>query len=262
VAAAESYRARVLAKEPAGYWPLDDSPERPGAVDASSHGHPGSFHGGVAFGGRGPLAGPDTAIATNGADAYVEVPSSAAFSQPSSGRGLTVEVWMRPDELAFSGQTAEHYVHWLGKGETGAYEWGFRFYSADSPDRPNRISAYIWNPSVAHGSNEGAGAYFQDVLEAGRWIHVVATFDPGDASDPNAGVSIYRDGAYRAGPAKSRGARYASYAIEPVPGASPVRFGTRDFGSYFKGGLAEIAIYPRVLDAAEIAGNFAAAGLA
>ena len=35
---------------------------------------------------------------------------------------------------------------------------------------------------------------------------------------------------------------------------------SRRRGSYFKGGLDEIAIYPRVLSAAEIADNFAAAG--
>jgi hypothetical protein len=99
----------VLAKGPAGYWPLDAATERDGAVDTSGHGHPGSFHGGVAFGERGPLAS-GTAIATNGRDAYVEVPSSPALSQPSSGRGLTVEVWMRPDALTFSGQTAEHFA--------------------------------------------------------------------------------------------------------------------------------------------------------
>jgi Concanavalin A-like lectin/glucanases superfamily len=258
-AAGESYRARVLAKGPAGYWPFEGPPERVGATDASGHGHTGSFHGHISFGERGPVGRPDAAIATNGEDAYVEVPDSVAFSQPTSGRGLTVEVWMRPDVLTFSGQTAQHYVHWLGKGQTGAYEWGFRFYSNDSPDRPNRISAYIWNPSVAAGSNEGAGAYFQDVLQAGRWIHVVATFDPGGASDPNAGVSIYKDGVFRAGPARSRGARYASYAIEPAHGSSPLRFGTRDLSSYFTGGLDEIAIYPRVLSAGEIADNFAAA---
>jgi hypothetical protein len=260
-AGARNYRTTVLAKTPAAYWPFDDSPAARDAADASGHGHAASFHGGVAFGERGPFAGePDAAIATNGSDAYVEVPDNVAFGVPASGRGLTVEAWMRPDTLTFRGETAEHYVHWLGKGEAGAYEWGFRFYSGDSPDRPNRISAYIWNPSVARGSNEGAGAYFQDVLQPGAWIHVVATFDPGAASDPHAGVSIYKNGAFRAGPLKSRGARYASYAIEPVHGPAPLRFGTRDFQSYFKGGLDDIAIYPRVLSAAEIAGNFAASG--
>ena len=255
------YRERVLAKGPVGYWPFDDAAGSRAAADASGNRRPANFHGGITAGGPGPLGGAgDTAIVANGVDGYAEVADAAVFSQSASGRGLTVEVWMRPDGLTFSGQTAEHYVHWLGKGERGAFEWGFRFYSADSPDRPSRISAYIWNPSVVQGQNEGAGAYFQDVLQAGTWIHVVATFDPGDAHDPAAGVSIYKDGVFRAGPAKSRGARYASYAIEPVHGGAPVRIGTRDLGSFFRGGLDEVAIYPRVLRASEIADNFAAAG--
>jgi hypothetical protein len=258
-AAQGTYRERVLAKGPVGYWPFDDAPGSRAAADASGNHRPATFHGGIATESPGPLGAGDGAIVANGVDGYAEIADSAAFSQRTSGAGLTVEVWMRPDALTFTGQTTEHYVHWLGKGERGAYEWGFRFYSADSPDRPSRISAYIWNPSVAQGQNEGAGAYFQDVLQAGTWIHVVATFDPGDANDPNAGVSIYKDGLFRAGPAKSRGARYASYAIEPVHTAAPVRIGTRDLGSFFKGGIDEVAIYPRVLRAPEIADNFAAA---
>jgi Concanavalin A-like lectin/glucanases superfamily len=255
-AAQGTYRERVLAKGPVGYWPFDDAAGSRAAADASGNHRPAAFHGGITAGSPGPFGDGAGAIIVNGVDGYAEVADSAAFSQSTSGTGLTVEVWMRPDTLTFTGETAEHYVHWLGKGERGAYEWGFRFYSADSPDRPNRISAYIWNPSVAQGQNEGAGAYFQDPLQAGAWIHVVATFDPGDANDPHAGVSIYKNGVFRAGPAKSRGARYASYAIEPAHGAAPVRIGTRDLGSFFKGGLDEFAIYPRVLRAAEIADNF------
>jgi hypothetical protein len=167
-----------------------------------------------------------------------------------------VEAWFRPDVLVFPGQTDQHYVHWLGKGQAGQFEWGFRFYSKNSP-RPNRVSAYIWNPTAESGSaNEGAGAYFQDRLAPGVWIHVVACYDPGDASNPRAGVSIYKDGVLRGSPATSPGARYASYGIRPVRGSAPVRFGTRDESSFLAGGLDEIAIYPRVLSASEIQDNY------
>jgi hypothetical protein len=186
---------------------------------------------------------------------YVEIPDSRDFSVPTSGDGLAVEAWMLPDVLAFAGNTAEKYLHWLGKGESGAFEWGFRFYSSDSPSRPNRISAYIWNLT----GGEGAGAYFQDELTPGEWIHVVACFDPHDASDPAAGVSIYRDGIFRAGPGRSRGARYAGYSIAPAHGNAPLRLGTRDLAGFFAGALDDVAIYPRVLSAAQIAENYAAA---
>jgi Concanavalin A-like lectin/glucanases superfamily len=125
-----------------------------------------------------------------------------------------------------------------------------------APRNGNRISAYIWNAA----GGEGAGAYFQDELTPGRWIHVVACYDPGDQTDPFAGVTIYRDGILRAGPRHSRGARYASYGIAATHGASPLRSGTRDLQSFFTGALDDVAVYPRVLSAAEVAQNFSAAG--
>jgi Concanavalin A-like lectin/glucanases superfamily len=251
------YSARVLGKKPVGYWRLNEQSGLE-AHDATMNGHTGSYKGGVLLGQTGPIRSePTLAIGVNGTTAFVEIPDSAAFSQPTSGQGLTVEAWMRPDSLVFAGQTAQKYVHWLGKGERGAFEWGFRFYSQDSPTRPNRISAYIWNPtSAAHAQNEGAGAYFQDVLQPGVWIHIVACYDPGDASNPNAGVSIYKNGVLRENPSKSPGARYSSYNITPAHGSAPLRLGTRDLGSFLTGGLDAVAIYPRVLSAAEIMDNY------
>jgi len=253
------YPQRVLGKHPVGYWRLNEM-AGPVAHDAANSHHDGAYHGGVAFGQRGPGRGlRGSAIGLNGMDAFVEVANSDAFSQGTSGRGLSVEAWVRPDRLEFGGQTDENYVHWLGKGQSGEFEWGFRFYSRHS-SRPNRISAYIWNPTSAPGvRNEGAGAYFQDDVQPGAWLHVVACFDPGDASDARSGVSIYKDGVLRHGPASSRGARYSSYQIVPRRGLAPVRLGTRDQGSFLAGGLAEVAIYPRVLTAGEVLDNFASA---
>jgi hypothetical protein len=81
-------------------------------------------------------------------------------------------------------------------GEANQQEWALRFYSATSPDRPNRISAYIFNPE----GGLGAGAYFQDELTPGEWIHVVASYDPGDADTEGAGVRICKNGVFRLGP--------------------------------------------------------------
>ena len=39
-------------------------------------------------------------------------------------------------------------------------------------------------------------------------------------------------------------------------GTAPVRFGTRDLGSFLNGGIDDVAIYPRVLSAEEILDNF------
>ena len=266
-ATSPNYSSVVLAKRPVGYWRLGEA-AGPTAADASVNSYDGTYFGNPSFGQLGAIAcDPDTAIGCNGPDSkdYVEIPdpASAAISQPTSGLGFTVEVWMRPDVLIFPGQTSEIYIHWLGKCASGSgqCEWGLRFYSQDSPNRPNRISAYIWNPE----GGEGAGAYFQDDLTnvVGTWIHIVAVYEPGDKDTlPPAGVRIYRDGVKRQGPPSS-GALYSTYGIVPVHGTLPVRLGTRDAAtsggasvSYLSGGLDEVVIYPRALADSEILENY------
>jgi Concanavalin A-like lectin/glucanases superfamily len=269
IIAQRTYSQLVLVKRPVAYWRLGE-PSGPTAADASKHGHTGRYVGNPTFGEVGAIrASTNRAVGLNGPSSrdYIEIADpghSAAFSQPTSGHGLSVEVWMRPDALTFAGQTSEKYIHWLGKCDpvSNQCEWGFRFYSQDSPSRPNRISAYIWNPD----GGEGAGAYFEDTLVAGDWIHIVAVFEPGDQqTQPPAGVHIYRDGVHRLGP-PSPGTLYKTFNISPAHGNAPVRLGTREAAStggaavsYLTGALDEVAIYPRVLSAAEILENYQAA---
>jgi len=194
--AAANYELIVLAKKPVAYWRLGEQ-MGPNAVDHTANGHTGTYHGAPVFQERGAIRGDvDTAIALDGRRSYIEIPSHQDFSQPTSGQGLTVEVWMRPNVLDFAGETDDPYIFWLGKGEPHQQEWAFRFYSRTSPDRPNRISAYLFNPE----GGLGAGAYVQEELTVGHWLHLVACFDPGDAHTPGAGVSIYKDGIFRQGP--------------------------------------------------------------
>jgi hypothetical protein len=245
--AQSSYSEAVLKKHPVAYWRLGEK-HGTEAADANGNGHDGKYIGNPMFGERGAIMGdPNTAIGIAPSGSYVEIPTSSQFSVQTSGRGLTVEVWMRPDILVFAGETKDPYVMWLGKGEKGEMEWGFRFYSQKST-RPNRISAYVWNANGLLGS----GAYFQDVLQVGEWIHIVATFDPFTAANTGAGVSIYKNGQLRCSPATSKGALYSTYNVTPAAGAAPVRLGTRDLASFLTGGLDEVAIYPRKLTPAEV----------
>jgi len=245
--AGSSYSETVLKKHTVAYWRLGEK-HGPDAADVSGNGHTGQYIGKPIFGEAGAIAGdPDTSIGIKPSGNYVEIPSSPQFSVASSGSGLSIEVWMRPDVLTFPGETSDPYVLWLGKGQGKEMEWGFRFYSKHST-RPNRISAYVWNAD----GGLGAGAYFQDKLKVGEWIHIVATFDACTPDNPNAGVSIYKNGELRGSPATSPGALYSSYSIKPQAGSAPVRLGTRDLGSFLTGGLDEVAIYPRKLTASEI----------
>jgi hypothetical protein len=250
---ASSYEKAVLEKKPIAYWRLGEA-KGPQIHDRSGNGHKGTCHGNPIFKQLGAIIGDEnTAIKLDGKKSYIEISNSKDFSQPTSGKGLTVEVWLRPDVLEFPGVTSDPYIHWLGKGEAKQMEWTLRFYSASSKDRPNRISAYIFNLE----GGLGAGAYFQDKLTPGEWIHVVACYDPGDADTKGAGVQIYKNGVRRQGP-PSPGTLYNNpkWKIKPAPGTAPLRLGTQDLKSFLSGGLDEVAIYPRVLTAKEILENY------
>jgi hypothetical protein len=248
-----SYQEMVLAKNPVGYWRLGDTAHKT-AADASPHRRDGTYHGKPKSTLGALRTDANKAVVLDG-KSYIEVADSAAFSQPTSGKGLTVGVWVRPDVLEFAGETPEGYIHWLGKGEAHQREWGLRFYSKKSK-RPNRISAYIWSPA----GGLGAGAYFEDDLKVGEWIHVVACYEPGDAhTSGKPGVQIYKNGVHRTGP-PAPGTLYNNprWQIKPAHGTAPLRLGTLDKKGFLVGGLDEVAIYPRVLTAREIAENYEA----
>jgi hypothetical protein len=170
----------------------------------------------------------------DGRTSYVEVPDSPDLSVGSTG-SLTVSAWMKPDTLSFPHTEGTGYVHWLGKGEDSRQEWVFRMYSAgNTENRENRISFYVFDP-VGH---LGIGSYFQDAITPGQWIHVVGVAD-------GQSTFIYKNGVMRDTDV------YAG-SILPQHGTAPLRLGTRDFNSYFLGGLAEVRLWNRALTATEI----------
>jgi len=238
------YSQHVISLRPVGYWRLGET-NAPTAFDSSGHANNGIYHGSPAFGEPGAIRNDaNTAIGLNGRS-IVEIPNSSVFSIGAAG--LTVQAWLRPDQLNFPVDRNAEYIYWLGKGETGAFEWGFRFYKKES-SRPNRISAYIWNPD----GKLGAGAYFEEPITPGRWINVVAVYQP---PGRDAGVQIFRDGLLKAGP-PSPPTLYRSYRVTPRHGGAPLRLGCRDLKSFLIGGLDEVAIYPRCLTPAEILKNY------
>lgn len=165
-------------------------------VDSSGNNLNGTVSGSVTLGDKGIFdREKDTAAKFDGSGGYIEIPNSPVLSQPTSGKGFTVEAWIRPDALGFVGEGEDGYVHWLGKGEAGQMEWAFRFYPKKS-SRPNRISAYIFNP----GPGLGSGAYVEEDIKAGKWIHIVATFDPGDQTNPKAVCRSTRTASWRRAP--------------------------------------------------------------
>jgi hypothetical protein len=102
------------------------------------------------------------------------------------------------------------------------------------------------------------GSYFQDALHKEHWIHVVGVAD-------KTRTYMYRDGQPRGcdtyrGPAEGRCPIHhqprpnenLQLVINPRIGSAPLRLGTRDFGSFFEGGLTRMRIWNRALDAREV----------
>jgi hypothetical protein len=206
----------------------------------------------------------DVYLELNGRNAYVEIPPIKEYSVRTT-KELTISAWLRPDTLNFpSVEKNLDYIHWLGKGEIsgaeGNQEWVFRMYNLDSPSRPNRISFYLFNSL----GGLGVGSYVQVPIHKRKWMHLVGIAD-------TSRTYVYKDGLYircdtYRGPA--RGPCEIHYqlppnqnvqlVIDPQAGVAPLRFGTKDFGSFFEGGLTRVRLWDRALNAKEISRLYSA----
>ena len=92
-AAAATYRDAVMADAPRAYWRLGEA-SGTGAADQTSFANTGTYQGSPALGQAGivPVA-QSTAVALDGADDSVRVPSSAALNPTAA---LSLETWIRP----------------------------------------------------------------------------------------------------------------------------------------------------------------------
>ncbi|MCL8253080.1 LamG domain-containing protein [Aeromicrobium fastidiosum] len=192
----------------------------------------------------------DTGVVLDGKGDHVSFPSSPKYSIATTGV-LTVEYLMRPDTLQFADEEGSGYVYVLGKGDPNRHEWYGRMYSrSNDENRPNRISAYAFNPK----GGLGAGSYSQESVTTGRWIHVTVVFNSTARSSayPSGYVKLYRDGKLKDTDS------LADYGIKPVAGSAPLRLGTGYLASYFKGAIGPVAFYDRELSATRVAAHQAA----
>jgi hypothetical protein len=180
---------------------------------------------------------PDGSLATqlDGDSQYVEIPHDPVFSVPTTGV-ITIEAWMRPDILQFPKMEGSGYIHWMGKGSAGQYEYVSRMYSyTNQENRPNRISGYSFNLS----GGLGAGSYFQDQIKVGEWIHYVLIINSVNTNSQytTGYTKIFKNGFQRDKDALS------GYSIIPGMGTAPLCIGSRDGGSFLKGAVAKLAVY-------------------
>lgn len=159
-------------------------------------------------------------------DDYIQIPDSDDFSVSTTGQ-LTVSFWLSPNVQNMS---TSDYVHFLGKGSAGSYEWAFRIYNANYSDRPQSISIYHWNPT----GGLGAGSRWDHSnIPNGSWVYVTGRFGRVDGSSD---ISIFGNGV------RADTDSYASYSIKPTNGSAPLKIGTRSNDSYLNGRIDELRL--------------------
>jgi hypothetical protein len=211
----------VLDDTPAAYWRLG---EASGPTAASQTGvAAGAYLGGVTFGRQGMVAGdPDTAVLLNGTNATVRTSDAAALN---SRTGLAIEAWVKPTTLPISSSTILR--------KDGQYLL-----------RITSTGALIFRTWKGGASRESSTS--GNVLQAGRWSHVVATWD-------GATVVIYVDGVAKATAAQS----------SPIDTTNNALYIGSVWGSYdwLDGALDEVAVYGHSLTSARVQAHFDSAGL-
>lgn len=256
-----SYDSVVLAGAPMMYLTMS-SPAAAGENDKSGHGLSGTYVGGSPSAAKMPNG--DTAADFNGSGQYLTVPSNAAFSIPTKGQ-LTWEGWIRPDTFDFPNENDEGFVDWMGKCQNYSpnCEWEARLYGASTlENRPERLSAYVFNPSASLGS----GSDWQPapgVVAAGHWLYVVAEYDltstpsPCDPSYPGT-INIWVNGVKQSFIDHAPTGCMSQFKVKPVAGNSSLDIGTMGLDTFFKGAVGKVAIYDRLLSPTEISAHFEA----
>jgi hypothetical protein len=258
---AAAYDQMILADGPVAYWAMNKlSSSEP---DLTGNNHTGTYHSGATTAATMPNG--DTAADFNGSSQYVSVQSNAVFSVPTTG-SLTWEAWIRPDVLQFPKNTGG-YVDWMGKCEnySPTCEWEARMYAtSNSESRPNRMSAYIFNTSAGLGS----AADWQpanNLIQAGAWYHIVGeyttTTQPSDcqmAAQYPGMIDIWVNGVKWAHSSHGQTGCMSQYSVVPTASSSALNIGTMAMDAWFPGAIGKVAIYDKLLTAAQVTAHYRA----
>ena len=263
--ASSPYDGVILSDHPAAFWRV--SAQAASEPDLTGHGFTGTYPKGIPS--AATLPNGDAAADFNGSTQYLTIPSNSSFSIPTT-HNLTWEAWIRPDVLQFPNQDQNGgYVAYMGKcaSYSPTCEWEARMYSlqtTENPNRPNRLSAYVFNPQAGLG----AGADWQPaagVIQSGEWLHVVGEYTTQTApsacqntSTYPGSINIWVNGVEWDQAIHGQTGCMSQFDILPQANGSPLNIGTMAFDSYFQGAIGKVAIYNYLLTQAQIAGHYAA----
>lgn len=243
------YDNLVLSHQPVAFF------NNASATDISGHTH-------TAAASNNPLAAAlpngDRSWLFNGTNQYVEVNNATDLSITATGV-ITLEAWIRPDVPDFPDMEGTGYVNWMGKGESGQHEYVCRMFgqspTGNDEGRGNRISGTVFTS----GGQTAGGSYYQPISEwpltAGEWLHYVFVIN-------TTAVSVQYPYGYTRLYVQRRNSNGSLTTFENqsllngytlAAGTAPFRIGTRNFSSYFKGGIGKVAIYNYELNSSNIA---------
>jgi hypothetical protein len=155
-------------------------------------------------------------------------------------------------------------------------EWEARMYATttgESPNRPNRLSAYVFNASASLGSGgdwapayagPSSNVYASSIIKAKDWLYVVGEYQTVNngtytgCSTPVGTASIWVNGVMWSQASHSPTGCFSQYSVTATAGNSPVDIGTMAMDSWFQGAIGKVAIYNTLLSQSQINAHYAA----
>jgi hypothetical protein len=140
----------------------------------------------------------------------------------------------------------------------------YSLHTTVKPNRPNRLSAYAFNPTAVLGS----GADWQPVtgvVQVGEWLHVVGEYSTQTAPPacqntqayPGA-INIWVNGVEWNQSVHGQTGCMSQYSVRPQANNSPLNIGTMALDSYFRGAIGKVAIYNYLLTPSQIGRHYTA----
>ncbi len=239
------YAAEVLAQQPLTYWRFseaapftwpDNVATNLGTEGATANGAYSDQY--AAKGAPGALAGStDTAAAFSGTLSKIDVPFDAALNPAS----FTVECWAKAQGGAGSYRSPV-----TSRESAGGVAAGYMFYA-------NSGNTWAFWTGNGSGWNTLTTTVTNGPVVLGAWTHLVGTYDASSLT-----MSFYINGALVL--------QQTNVTVVPVGTAGsprPLRVGagaTEGAGNYwFNGSVDEVAVYPSVLTAAQVAAHYGTA---
>jgi hypothetical protein len=234
-----SYPATVLADSPSFFWRLGDTSGTT-AADSSPNGFTGIYESGTTQGAAGPITGDSTTATTfNGSTGLVT--SAQAVNNPTQ---FSMELWFKTTT------------------NTGGKLMGFGNNQTGSSGNYDRHIYMMNDGQLVFGvyNNTEETIETPDVYNDGQWHYAVATEGP-------SGMTFYVDGQLIGTNSNVTPQAYTGYwrvGGDNLNGWNLDPWGSNSQGTtepnsyYFQGTIGDVAVYPSVLSAAQVATHYAA----